>query len=825
LPLAFTGNGLSSRTELLPRNDSEGARGIGHSRVREIARLCCVVVLLLHSLGYVSALWAWVCCVISWVMLSELSFRPVYLTSLDYAVIGLWLFELASIPASSYSSNGWLYVEQLTIALSLYFSVSRLRSGAVLGSLILLVSVIATFYVASDINHFFDRYAEWKLLNFGTIGDVKRTLTVADLSPAGVHYTIYLCFAAWGLAGLGVARRGPRFVQWIGLALVAASVIGVVLSLSRGLYLGLLAGSCCASAFFLRSPLAVRRARKLAIPITAALILAVVGFSFRTDISHDLFSFSGKGSTSTHRSTQGRLFIWQRTLQLGETRPVIGFGAYTFPLYGAGSMTQEEGGPADNAFNLPIQLFFERGVIGVVLYAGFFIVVFRTAWVNMRNMEGRKKQLSLSCAAATGLTWLLVRDLSYTTLFDDKAVTVWAFGLIGLITLDRLSHSRSERKIMWLRAVAGRFTIGTVIILLFVVGSHRIRRAMSDFYLAQAVEAESMRDSKSASDLSSQAFSLLPTPYLQAQKGLFVARLGGIHLGEQGLPVSANSGFDDLSLETRAMSFYEKSVEAFPNEAAWQHNIAWFLWLRGDRISAVKKVRHAVDLEPNTALYRQALVLMLVAESELTPARTQVSELLMRSPEVVDSPWWQKLSVEQVQVAHAALYDAIAALDSNGDESPIHNARKARLYLEAGDFASAESLLQKTLLSLPGMPGAWRSYGLILARRHQWDAAAEALERAVFLDSWDCASYYALSQVTLQLGGEKDGERADMTRLSAMFHTKATRIQTAIRRSPESLRAYRKFKVEAAVPDDLAVEGLLQFCLPDMTREYARIVQ
>ena len=693
LPLDFAGNGLNSRTEPEPRNDSEGARGIGHAWVREVARFCCVVVLLLHSLGYIAALWAWVCCVISLVMLSELSFRPVFLTSLDYAVIGLWLFELASIPAGSYTSNGWLYVEQLTIALSLYFSISRVRSGAVLGSLILLVSVIAAFYVASDINHFLDRHAEWKLLNFGTIGDVKRTLTVADLSPAGVHYTIYLEFVAWGLAGLAVTRRGPRFVQWIGLALVGVSVIGVALSLSRGLYLGLFAGSCFASAFFLRWPPAARRARKLAIPITAAVILSVVGFSLRTDISHDLFSFLGKDSTSTHRSTNGRLFIWQRTLQLGETRPLIGFGAYTFPLYGAGSMTQEEGGPADNAFNLPIQLFFERGLIGVVLYAGFLTVVFRTARANIRNTEGCKKQASLSCAAATGLTCLLVRDLSYTTLFDDKAVTVWAFGLIGLITLDRLRHSTLEHKKMWPGALAGRVTLGTVIILVLVVGGHRIRRAMADFYLAQAVEADAMHDSKSAYDLSSQAFSLLPTPYLQAQTGLFGARFGGIHLGEQGLPVSANSGVDDLSFETKAMSLYEKSVEAFPNEAAWQHNLAWLLWLRGDRISALKRVRQAVDLEPNTALYRQALVLMLVADSELTLARTQVSELLMRSPEVVDSPWWRKLSVEQEQVAHAALYDAIAALDSNGDGSPIHNARKARLYLEAGDFASAESLL------------------------------------------------------------------------------------------------------------------------------------
>jgi tetratricopeptide (TPR) repeat protein len=199
--------------------------------------------------------------------------------------------------------------------------------------------------------------------------------------------------------------------------------------------------------------------------------------------------------------------------------------------------------------------------------------------------------------------------------------------------------------------------------------------------------------------------------------------------------------------------------------------------------------------------------------------------LLAQSPEVMDSQWWDALVVSHRQITDSALQRAISSQDAESRPDPIQMARRARLYLETGDATTAQSLLEKSLQLLPAMSGAWRNYGILLAHSDDWENAAKALERALFLDPWDSPAYYALSQVVLHLGPQESDASPQMNRLSVLFRAKAVRTQEALRRSPESLRASRRLQIQTPVPDDLVVQGLLQFCLPSMTREYEKLVQ
>lgn len=818
---------LSALPICAPALDDPNAKRWSLVRISEIARVCCVLVLLLYGLGYLSPLWAWAFCAVSWIVLSDLTVRPLRFTPLDYAVIGLLLFELISIPASSYPSNGWVYAEQLTIAACLYFSISRLRSQTSLGFVVVVAGSIAVTFVARDLGHFTNRYSEWRQLRFGSLADVKRSLTVADLTPAGVHYTIYLCFLTWAVTAFSIKGRRSQLMRWVGWATVAASLTGLVLSLSRGLYLGALAGAFCLSGFLWKRPRRTRPNGRLTAFAAIAVFLAATGFSLTGGVARDVLALLGNGNTSTQRSVQGRVSIWERTFQLAESRPWLGFGARTFSLYGAHAMTRDEGEPIDRAFSLPVQVAFERGAIGFIIYTAFFVVVFHTAWAKMRTPAIRHNMaFSLSCAAAAGLAALLVRELTFTTLFDDMGVTVWAFSLIGLIRLDSSNSPASECAHSAAVSRQDLIAFALVLILGVVVGGQRIRRAMSDFYSAQAIAAESVYDHKSATDLGLRAVALLPTPYSRAQLGLFFARGADIRLGAQGFPMLADAGLDRTSLLTKAQSAYEQSLKAFPNDPAWLLNLAFLHWVEGNHDAALQMANRAVDLEPNTALYRQSLISILLAESSLgSAAHDHLVRLLVSAPEVVDSRWWRLISEQHADLSRSALQDAIAALNSSAEKGPIRTARAARLYLEAGKFSAAEDLLHSALVSLPGLAGAWRNYGLILARRGQWDRATEALERAIFLDPWDFAAYYALSRVVLQLDAGSSQEHAENIRLSSMFYAKAFRIQNALRRTPASLRAFREFRVEATVPDDLVVDGLLRFCAPDMTSEYDKVVQ
>jgi O-antigen ligase/tetratricopeptide (TPR) repeat protein len=802
-----------------------------YSRTLELLRVCCALILLLHSVGYASALWAWICVAVSWITLSESKPSDIRLTSIDYAVIAVWLFEVASIPLSSFPSNGWIYAEQLTVAIAFYFCISRLRSTFGLLLVALFVCGLTFVLAVPDAMHFVDRYSEWTQLRFGSIADVRQTLTVVDPNPAGAHYTSYLFFLAWGLATTVAIPRAPFWARCVGALAACAGLTGILLGLSRGLCLGLVAGACFAYGTLRFRPEEKCRFRIRAVTITAVLVLLGVGLLLRLSRQPSPKESFAVDSESADRSIQGRLFIWQQSLRRGKTRPFLGFGARTFVLYGGEGITQDSGDAVDRAFSFPVQVLFERGLVGIFIYAGLFVVVFRTGLANIRQTitrDGRSFR-SMSWSAAAGLTAILVRDLTYTTLFDDKAVTVGAFGLIGLIALEECKRTRTRTT--WnqnhesLLLLSKPAIFGAVIVLGLIVGAHRVRRAAAEWYAAQAVREGSMHDDRGALRHSLRALSILPTPYLQAQAGFFSARSAGIVLGDHGRP--GLSGTDQAGLRqlADAESFYKVSLDAFPSEAAWQHNLGWLLWLRGDRPSALQRIRHAVDLEPATAVYRQSLILMLIDESAIGSARDELVTLLTFAPEVMDSPWWENIALEQRDMVQVALHRAIEVLGSGSAPRPIQLAREARLYLEAGDSSLAELLLEKSLQELPGMSGAWRTQALILARQGQWDGATEALERAVFLNPWDSAGYYALSRVVLHLSPGIGEDPRALKRVSFMFKTKAVRVQAISRRSPESLRAYRKLQIETPVLDDLVVDGMLEFCMPGMTQEYDKLVQ
>jgi tetratricopeptide (TPR) repeat protein len=789
----------------------------------EFLRLVCGAILLLHGFGYVSALWGWIGLILIVATLGGLHPLSAKFSAIDYTVVGVWLFEVVTVRFSSLPSNGWAYIEQLSLAIAAYFSVSRLklsRSRSILG---LFVCGLAISAAIPDTLHFLRRYSEWQQLDFGSIADVRQSLTVVGPKPAGVHYTIYLVFLAWGLASL-VVSSAPIWSRLAGSLAICAALTGILISLSRGIYLAFIV-SACGAYVALRS-----RGRKSLLAegrhktISAAALLLMLGLSLGAVSGNSLAASATPTTDSARRSVEGRFFLWKQVLQRASGRPLLGFGARTLVLYGTEGITEVSGEAVDRAFSFPAQLIFERGLIGVLVYSCFFFIVFHSGFAHIRRVQSFRNPstLRLYCFVLAAIGALLIRDLTYTTLFDDKAVTVGLFTLVALLNVDdrELDPSYKTNKLLSLTLLALTIALGAIVTV------HQAREAAADWYAAEAVNADSLHDEAGARKRMLRSYALASNPYFQAQAGLFSSRTFGIILQENGTALLAtNSDPQNDRTLAEAESSYKFSLNAFPREAAWQHNLGWLIWLGGDHAPGIQSVRQAVKLEPGTALYRESLILMLVQESDLGAAENELVSLLTLAPEIVDSRWWETLVSSRPQTTHFALQRAISTLDADPHPDPVQIARKGRLYMEIGDAKAAQPLLEKSLQKLPAMSGAWRNYGILLARGGDWENAGKALERAVFLDPWDSPAYYALSQVVLHLGPQHSEVSPQMNRLSAMFRTRAARTDAASRRSPESLRASRRLQIQTPVPDDLVVEGLLQFCTPLMTREYETLVR
>jgi tetratricopeptide (TPR) repeat protein/O-antigen ligase len=784
----------------------------------------CAVALMLQPFTYWSPAVTWAATATAWISVALLivfhvdSVRPI-----DYLVIGLWLFEVVFLWASVYQDNGWIYLERLTVAVAVYLAFSRLRSGVAIASISALVCGIASFVGVSDIMHFVEKYEEWKALRFGSVGDVKRMLTSIDGTLSGEHYTMYLYLLAWALVGL-VARGRIKYIARVA-ALIGASVslLAGALSLSRGIYASIITGACCASVLLLRSSFIYLRDRSVVRRAFILLFGLGVLLSFRPDICRAVVESVTTNNASANRSVTGRLDLWKRSFHLATTRPVLGFGAGTFPLYGAAGTTHDRGDYVDRAFSLPVQLVFERGVLGLGVYSVFFVLLFWIAIKSMNRTEDDRAKWILG-VATIGLVSLLVRDLSFSTLFKDSRVTIGAFSLIGLISRE-----------VWLQVpeqetnapqISGRVVtmLGSLLFasISLIVTYRGIERARAEIYVRASVQAHREGDEEKAFDNSRQGMAVLSTPFYEAQTAMFLAKSAHLGVRRDLLWLSPQVGGEQLRVAREAINRYESSIREFSDDASWHHNLAWLFWMTADRASALTSARRAVTLEPNTALYRQSLALMLLATAQTEAAKDEVVQALIRSPDIVDSEWWQEISTSYSPVAKLALARALSLVDSDGSHDPIESARKARLYLEAGDWDTGEKLLSGALLELPGLSGAWRTYALVQARHQKWDEAADALQRALFLNSQDYVAYYALSRVTMQQDNKKAGVDSQYT--SKTLSAGANRLH-AFLRSPESARVYRKFQVRPTTNDDLALDGLLQFCMPSITSQVDKFLR
>jgi O-antigen ligase len=139
---------------------------------------------------------------------------------------------------------------------------------------------------------------------------------------------------------------------------------------------------------------------------------------------------------ATMWTLHNRVELWRGTLALIAERPLVGhgWGDKTFQsLYIEHNAVRTEDWP--HAHDLPLQIAFGVGLIGLLLYAATFLVVVRNLWRTWRRggpSEGRLAGVLLLCFAATGV--FSIADLPRGP-FHLFLWTLWAAGIA--LTADR----------------------------------------------------------------------------------------------------------------------------------------------------------------------------------------------------------------------------------------------------------------------------------------------------------------------------------------------------------------------------------------------------
>ena len=159
----------------------------------------------------------------------------------------------------------------------------------------------------------------------------------------------------------------------------------------------------------------------------AAVALCVLGVVLYADsaVYPGIARAYTRSQTSQVRSTEGRLAIWKRSVEVFRLAPVWGVGSGNAPLFLAGSADPEETtGFASRTFSLPIQLLTEKGVIGTGIYLALLVLAGRAAHRKLRSSKTALESKGMLCCFAAGVIAVLFRELTYSSLLEHAATAM-----------------------------------------------------------------------------------------------------------------------------------------------------------------------------------------------------------------------------------------------------------------------------------------------------------------------------------------------------------------------------------------------------------------
>ena len=342
----------------------------------------------------------------------------------------VWLFcfmGAVSLIKAGYQYGSWYIWELitplkrwLTPVLFYFLALWVVRDKKTLKTVVVLMMVVTAMVALMAIRDY---------MNVGDMNfDSSRVGGIADQPNTLGAFFVYYMFLFLGFF-LIYAKR-PK--AWLLLIPFLLCFRGIMVTFSRGAYLGFAAG--CLSAFFFRSKVTL-----LAILAVAALLwtqphLLPAGIRYRMGmtVEHPTSSMTLPGEDITETleaSAAQRIEIWRNGLQMIKDNPWWGVGYGAFPFF-VHQYSQGQIGYRD-AHNSYLLIAAEMGVPTLLIFLLTLVTAFYyTYWLYRHTEDETHKAIALGFLA--GLGGLLVVNM-FGSRMDDQAVSSYFWMLCGLI--------------------------------------------------------------------------------------------------------------------------------------------------------------------------------------------------------------------------------------------------------------------------------------------------------------------------------------------------------------------------------------------------------
>jgi O-antigen ligase/tetratricopeptide (TPR) repeat protein len=506
------------------------------------------------------------------------------------------------------SVQGWLhFVEMCALMLvaMLYVpSVSRLR-------------IIAGFWAATSgvaaligILQFFDLWFPPSAGELAGHWKVSSTLGHPNFLAAYIVLSLPL------IAGLIPALQGRK--RWTLLTIAAIDLFALLLSVSRGGYLGLLS----ATAVFLflvtwtRSWAWVRARilnRRVLIPAALTVTTLIILASVLVPIFFSRLEESERERILAFSPARNslRMAIWTSSLRMALTHPILGYGIGSFDVHYPDFQVKDErisrlmrGRVLNHAHSEYLEVWIEEGLIGLIIYIAFLVSLLAPAVRRIRSWNQPDDRYLLFGLIA-GIAGFLTQNLVSVTMRKAGPASLFFLGLGMLVGITAFTNKEQTLR---RRRNPHRFRIAVLPIALSVLLpllAYHVRNALGDYHVRQGVRAIEYGDrllrlkpprSQEGWDWIARGVQEMRTamelnPHHRGYRYEYANAL--VQYGDS-LPPSARRN----ELYRQAIQVYQGILEINPNFAAVQYNLA-LAWNRlGEWAKVIECAERTLEIDP-----------------------------------------------------------------------------------------------------------------------------------------------------------------------------------------------------------------------------------